>query len=70
MTLSVPVFGLKRDQLGDELGEEGGNDQGRSRGRGHMKNQAPKEARPRNSLEDLGKLARKTACKKSRYTLL
>ena len=32
MTLSVPVFGLKRDQLGDELGEEGGNDRRRSRG--------------------------------------
>ena len=32
MTLSVPVSGLKRDQLGDELGEEGGNDRRRSRG--------------------------------------
>ena len=43
-----------------------GIDRRRSRGRGHTKDQAPKEARPKNSLEDLGKLARKTACKKSR----
>ena len=54
----------QRDQLEDELGKEGGNDRRRSRGRGHTKDLAPKEARPKNSLEDLGKLARKTACKK------
>ena len=61
MTLSVPAFGLKRDQLADELGEEGGNDRGQSRGLGHTKNQAPQEDRPRNSREHFGKLARKTA---------
>ena len=61
MTLSVPAFGLKRDQLGDELGEEGGNDRRQSRGRGHTKIQAPQGAHPRNSLEYLGKLARKIA---------
>ena len=61
MTLSAPAFGLKQDQLKDELGEEGGNDRGRSKGLGHTKNQAPQEARPKNSLEYSGKLARKTA---------
>ena len=61
MTLSVPAFGLKRDQLEDELGEEGGNDRRQSRGRGHTKNQVPQGAHPRNSLEYPGKLARKTA---------
>ena len=46
MTLSVPVFGLERDQLGDELGEEGGNDRRQSRGLGHTKDQVPKEVVP------------------------
>ena len=70
MTLSAPAFRLKQDQLKDELGEEGGNDRRRSGGLGHTKNQAPQEARPRNSLEYFGKLARKTAYVKIPQTLI
>ena len=70
MTLSVPAFGPKQDQLKDELGKEGGNDQGQSKGLGHTKNQAPQEARPKKSREHFGKLAHKTAYVKIPQTLI